>query len=101
MKALRAVYPIATMCRVLEVSTSGYYAWCKRLPSARAIANAALGERIVAIHTASDGVYGMPKIHATGRRSWDRGQPQPRREAHAAAADPWGLPAQELHDDAA
>jgi len=63
-KAHQAEYPIATMCRVLEVSASGYYAWRKRQPSARAVTNAALTERIVAIHAASDGIYGMPKIHA-------------------------------------
>ena len=30
--ANQAMYKIATMCRVLEVSTSGYYAWCQRSP---------------------------------------------------------------------
>ena len=31
----RQDYPISTMCRVLEVSVSGYYAWLKRAPSRR------------------------------------------------------------------
>ena len=39
---LRQVYPIAAMCRILEVSESGYHAWSKREPSPRAIANARL-----------------------------------------------------------
>ena len=38
------------MCRVLGVSTSGYYAWRKRPPSARARADAELSARIAAIH---------------------------------------------------
>ena len=44
MKAHQAEYPIATQCRVLGVSTSGYYAWLKRAPSARSKANAELLE---------------------------------------------------------
>ena len=45
MKANQAFYKVATMCRVLEVSTSGYYAWLKRPLSARAQADVALTER--------------------------------------------------------
>jgi putative transposase len=52
------------MCRVLEVSTSGYYAWRERPPSARASADHVLGERIAAIHERSRGTYGVPRIHA-------------------------------------
>ncbi len=54
------MYPIAMMCRLLEVSTSGYYAWRARTASARA--DAALLVRIREIHVASDGTYGAPRI---------------------------------------
>ena len=64
MSAHRAVYPIAAMCRALGVSSSGYYAWAKRTPSARAISDAALIERIGAIHAASHGTYGSPRVQA-------------------------------------
>ena len=64
MSAHRAVYPIAAMCRVLGVSSSGYYAWAKRAPSARATSDAALIERIGAVHAASHGTYGSPRINA-------------------------------------
>lgn len=60
----RAAHRIATMCRVLEVSASGYYAWLEREPSMRATSDAALRERIRAIHTKSRGTYGMPRVHA-------------------------------------
>ena len=52
------------MCRVLGVSTSGYYAWLKRPPSARAGADAKLTDRIRTIHARSKGTYGSPRIHA-------------------------------------
>jgi len=62
--AHRAVYPIAAMCRVLGVSSSGYYAWEKRAPSGRARSDAALTQRIGAVHAASHGTYGSPRVHA-------------------------------------
>ena len=55
---------MATMCRVLDVSASGYYAWQGRPPSARAQADAALLAQIRAIHTRSRGTYGAPRIQA-------------------------------------
>lgn len=64
MKVHQAVYPIATQCRVLEVSTSGYYAWLKREPSERSKANAVLLKKIKKFHELSDGTYGAPRIHA-------------------------------------
>jgi putative transposase len=63
-------FAVRTMCQVLGVSASGYYDWLARRPSRRAVENAVLAERIEAIHRASDGTYGMPKIRSELR---DRG----------------------------
>jgi hypothetical protein len=56
-RAHQAAYPIATMCRLLGLSASGYYAWNKRAPCARSRSNAHLLERIRAIHERSGGTY--------------------------------------------
>ena len=63
-RAHQAQYPIACMCRVLEVSTSGYYAWRRRPPSRRAQENAILSGRIAEIHEQSQGIYGSRRVHA-------------------------------------
>jgi putative transposase len=52
------------MCRVFGVSSSGYYAWAKREPSARALEDARLTARIRMYHAKSRGRYGAPNIHA-------------------------------------
>src|SRR3982751_197900 len=55
---------VRTMCRVLQVSASGYYAWRDRAPSARAVADAVLTERIRQVHAESHHTYGMPRVRA-------------------------------------
>jgi putative transposase len=62
--ANQAKGPVATMCRVLEVSTSGYFAWRKRSVSQRAQEDVILTDRIRWIHLRSRGIYGTPRIHA-------------------------------------
>ena len=59
----RAHFKVATMCRVLGVSTSGYYAWRSRPASPRALADEVLTETIKEIHAGSRGTYGAPRIH--------------------------------------
>jgi putative transposase len=64
MKSYQAKYRISAMCRVLGVSTSGYYAWLHRAPSARKIADVQLGDQIEAIHRRSRNTYGRPRVKA-------------------------------------
>ena len=62
--ACQADFSVDAMCRVLGVSTSGFYAWRERPASARCQANQDLTQRIRAFHEASDKPYGMPRIRA-------------------------------------
>ena len=64
MKANQAELPVRSQCEALRVSTSGYYDWLGRAPSARAQANATLLQNIRDAHLASDKTYGMPRIRA-------------------------------------
>jgi putative transposase len=63
-RANRALYPIRLLCRAVALSPSGYYAWRRRPPSPRAVANERVLARILAIHRASREAYGAPMIHA-------------------------------------
>lgn len=56
-------HPVSTLCRVLEVSKAGYYAWVKRPPSTRAREDAALVTTIRDIHQESGRTYGSPRVH--------------------------------------
>lgn len=59
----RADYQVRIMCRVLEVSPAGYYAWRSRPESSRSAANRELVEDIKHAHRDSHGRYGSPRIH--------------------------------------
>jgi putative transposase len=59
----RDSYPVTLMCRVLQVGRTGFYAWQRRAPSARAQADVRLRRAIRAIHAASRQRYGRPRIH--------------------------------------
>jgi transposase InsO family protein len=61
--AEKATWPIAFMCARLEVSKSGFYAWCGRPPSSRSLADQQLLGRIRAVHAESKGRYGSPRVH--------------------------------------
>lgn len=64
MSANQAQLPVATLCRLMGVSPSGYYAWARRPPSARSLADDELMARIGKSHESSKGTYGAPRIHA-------------------------------------
>jgi putative transposase len=56
-------FPIDAVCRALEVSRSGYYAWRKRPQSARERRREELAEKIKRVHDAHRRVYGSPRVH--------------------------------------
>lgn len=56
-------YPVAQLCRGVEVSRAAYYAWKDEPLSAREKSDATLTEKIRAIHADSDGQYGAPRVH--------------------------------------
>jgi transposase InsO family protein len=60
----RSEFPVTRMCRALNVSPSGYYAWCQRLVSAREMANRQLLKRIKAVFYDSYDTYGSPRVHS-------------------------------------
>lgn len=58
------MHDVTKLCRALGFTSSGFYAWCKRGPSARAKADAELTLKIHAIHEQSRATYGVPRVHA-------------------------------------
>ena len=61
-KAHRSEFDTAVMCRLLEVSRSGFYEWLRKPLSNRALDDQRLLGLIRASYTASYGVYGAPRI---------------------------------------
>lgn len=64
MRTRRPQYPLSVLCRVLEVSRSGYYAWGTRRPSQRAQENARLEVAIQAAHVRTRQTYGPERLQA-------------------------------------
>jgi len=62
--AEKANYPVALMCRALEVNRTSFHDWERRPPSDRALQDAWLLEQIKGIHETKRRVYGAPRIHA-------------------------------------
>ena len=60
----KAHHAVTILCRVLAVSTSGYYGWLRRGVSARERLDTALTAAIRTAHQASGGTYGVPRMHA-------------------------------------
>ena len=64
MSTNQALFPIASMARVLGASTAGYYAWRDRPASAHAQADATLLKQVRTVHASSRQIYGAPRVHA-------------------------------------
>ena len=67
-EAERGNFTVRLMCRVLEISESGWYAWRRWEPGERAVANARLTEKIRTIMVESRSTYGAPRVTARLRR---------------------------------
>ncbi|HEU5207762.1 MAG TPA: IS3 family transposase [Longimicrobiales bacterium] len=68
--AHRHEFAVALMCRVLQVSRSGYYAWTGRPLSARQRRDEELQQVVQTVHAESRQSYGSPRVH---RELRDRG----------------------------
>ena len=68
----KARFTVQVLCRALEVSPSGFYAWCRRPESAHAQRDRQLRVLIRASHEASRRTYGSPRIHRDLREQGHR-----------------------------
>ena len=105
-------YPVKRMCRALQVSRSGYYAWRGRPSSQRAQADQLLVARIREEFRASQHTYGSPRIHVALQQKGTRcgrnrvrrlmrlygmrARPTSRRYPRTTQRDPQAIPAPNL-----
>ena len=68
----KATYPVRVLCRVLDVSRAGFYAWQRRPPARRTQQDQRLGVEMQAIHAESRQRYGSPRVHAELRERGHR-----------------------------
>lgn len=64
----KSEFPIFLMCRVLDVSRSGYYAWLRHPESKRDKDDKALSREILEIHQESFCTYGSPRVYRELKR---------------------------------
>ena len=76
-------WPVRLMCRVLEVSPSGYYGWRSRPRSARSAANRQLLADVRRVHADHQGRYGSPRVHAALQSGGSLDEPWPGRASDA------------------
>jgi putative transposase len=58
----QSIWPVRTLCRMLEVSPAGFYDWNSRAPSRRSVEDARLTGLIQTSFLASDKTYGSPRV---------------------------------------
>ncbi len=63
-EAEAAQFPVSLLCRVVGVTRQGYYAWKRRPPSARELADRVLADRIREIYAETEAIYGAPRIYS-------------------------------------
>ena len=58
----QSIWPVRTMCRMLEVSHGGFYDWSARAPSRHTREDARLAGLVQSSFLASDKTYGSPRV---------------------------------------
>ena len=72
MAAHRREFRLTTMCQVLRMHRSGFYAWMRTPQSQRAQQDEQILKKIRTSYQASDGVYGSPRVHRDLREDGER-----------------------------
>jgi putative transposase len=63
-EAEAAQFPVSLLCRVVGVTRQGFYAWKRRPPSVRELADRELSKRIREIFIETEEIYGAPRIYS-------------------------------------
>jgi putative transposase len=63
-EAEAAQFPVSLLCKTVGVTRQGFYAWKRRPPSARELADRKLAERIREIYADTEAIYGAPRIYS-------------------------------------